>query len=116
MRFCRVECATQAWRSAFLVLILALGGCSTSLDLTTLYAQPGKYDYLRCEDIIPRLAGTVGREKELVDLSNKANQDTAGPVVSTAAYAADLAQVRADARQLREAAKQKNCQNYEPKQ
>jgi hypothetical protein len=116
MRFCRVECVVQRGRSAFVVLMLTLGGCSTSLDLTTLYAQPGKYDYLRCQDITGRLAGQVAREKELMELTNKANQDVAGPAVSAAVYAADLAQTRAEAKLLREAAKQKNCENVEPKQ
>lgn len=116
MRICKVECVMQARRSAFVFLILLLGSCSTNLDLTTLYVQPGKYDYLRCEDIKPRLAGAVTREKELMELTNKANQSVVGPAISTAAYAADIAQARADAKVLREAARQKNCQNIEPKQ
>ncbi len=115
MRCCRVEWVRQAVRGAFVCLLITLGGCSTSLDLTTLYSQPGKYDYLRCEDIKGNLTASVAREKDLVELANKANQEVAGPAVSAAVYAADLAQVRADTKLLRQAAKDKNCPDVEPK-
>jgi hypothetical protein len=103
-------------RVLLLVAVLAppLCGCAANLDLGILYAAPGKYDYLRCEDLPARLAGALGREKQLVDLMNRANQDVAGPVVNVVTYSADLAQVRADIKILRQAAVDKKCGNIEP--
>jgi hypothetical protein len=101
-----------------LLLVAALTpplcGCAANLDLGILYAAPGKYDYLRCEDLPPRLVSGLAREKQLVDLMNRANQDVAGPVVSVVTYSADLAQVRADIKILRQAAVDKKCGNIEP--
>ncbi|NVO16974.1 MAG: hypothetical protein HXX10_23355 [Rhodoplanes sp.] len=99
-----------------LLVVLApfLGGCAQNLDLGILYAAPGKYDYLRCQDLPPRLAGAVAREKQLDDLISRANQEPAGAVVSSAAYSADLAQVRAEQKILRQAAVDKNCGSIEP--
>jgi hypothetical protein len=96
------------------VLTPPLCGCAANLDLGLLYAAPGKYDYLRCEDLPSRLAASVAREKQLVDLMNRANQDVAGPVVSVVTYSADLAQVRADQKVLRQAVVDKKCGNIEP--
>jgi hypothetical protein len=45
---------------------------------------------------------------------NRANQDVAGPIVSVVAYSADLAQVRADQKILRQAAIDKKCGSIEP--
>ena len=96
------------------VLAPPLGGCAANLDLGILYAAPGKYDYLRCEDLKPRLAAALIREKQLVELMNRASQDVAGPVVNVVSYSADLAQVRADIKVLRQASVDKKCGNIEP--
>lgn len=103
-------------RVVIVVAMLAplLLGCAQNLDLGILYAAPGKYDYLRCEDLKPRLAASLKREKELTDLMNRANQGAGGAVVNVVAYSADLAQVRADMKILRQAAATKNCGNIDP--
>jgi hypothetical protein len=99
---------------ALIVLAPLAGGCAQSLDLGILYAAPGKYDYLRCEDLPARLVGAIEREKKLEDLIARANQDAAGPIVSQAAYSADLAQAKAEQRTLRAAAVDKKCGSIEP--
>ena len=43
------------------LLTPVLGGCAANLDLGMLYAAPGKYDYLRCEDLPARLAASIAR-------------------------------------------------------
>lgn len=96
------------------ILASPLMGCAQNLDLGILYAAPGKYDYLRCEDIKPRLAASLKREKELSDLMTRANQEAGGAVVNVVAYSADLAQARADTKILRQAAIDKKCGNIEP--
>lgn len=103
-------------RVILLLLILSppLMGCAQNLDLGILYAAPGKYDYLRCEDLPGRLANALKREKELTDLMTRANQEAGGAVVNVVAYSADLAQVRADMKILRQAAVDKKCGDIEP--
>ncbi len=99
-----------------IVLAPPLAGCAANLDLGLLYAAPGKYDFLRCEDLPARLAAALKREKELIDLMNRANQDPGGAVVNVVAYSADLAQVRADIKVIRRAAADKNCGSIEPQE
>ena len=103
------------WRIAVVAVLMtsALGGCSTNLELGSLYATPGKYYFLRCVDLVPRIAGSQARQKELTELMDRANKDTAGPVVNALVYSADLAQARADEKLLRQTAEEKNC-NIEP--
>jgi hypothetical protein len=93
-----------------LIAVAALGGCSFSLDNPAdLYAAPGKYEYLKCPEIISRTQSALSREKQLVGLMEKASQDTAGPVVNAFVYQDDLNTVRADILNLHKAADEKHC-------
>ena len=91
-----------------------LAACSTSLDLSTLYATPGRFDSIKCPDIVGRINAAETREKELTQLMERANQDTAGPVINVLVYSTDLAQARADQKNARMAARQQNCENVPP--
>lgn len=93
-----------------LVLLAPLGGCAGVPDQSqSLFVQPGKFRFLRCQDIAQRQVAATRREQELTSLIDRANQGTGGSVVSTMVYGPDLQQVRADARQLQETANEKNC-------
>jgi hypothetical protein len=93
-----------------LLLLSAVAGCATNVDVAdTLFIQPGKYDFLRCQDLAPRAAGRAVRERELLSLMERANQDAAGPVINAMVYAADLEQVRAEQRLLQKTMREKNC-------
>ena len=93
-----------------LVMVAPLGGCAGMPGSSqSLFAQPGKFHFLRCQDIAQRAIGTAKREQELTSLIDRANQSSAGPVISAMVYGPELQQVRADARQLQETANEKNC-------
>jgi hypothetical protein len=97
---------------AFLLAVMA-AACSTTLEETTgsLYVAPGKFVLLKCPDIAARSIADSKREKELVSLMDRANQDPTGPVVNTLIYSTDLNTVRADLAELRRTAAEKNCNN-----
>jgi hypothetical protein len=91
-------------------MTVALGGCAANVEVAdTLFVQPGKYRFLRCQDIEQRSASLAARERELTSLMERAGQSAAGPVVNAMVYAADLEQVRADQRLLWRTAQEKNC-------
>jgi len=93
-----------------LLLGPTLAGCTTNVDVAdTLFVQPGKFDLLRCQDLMPRATGLASRERELMSLMERANQDAAGPLVNAMVYAADLEQVRADQRLIQKTIREKNC-------
>jgi hypothetical protein len=94
-----------------LVLAAPLGGCAGSMGQTqSLFAQPGKFHFLRCQDIAERTVANAKREQELTGLIDRANQGAGGSVISAMVYGPELEQTRADARQLRETANEKNCE------
>jgi hypothetical protein len=96
--------------SLLLAALSVFGGCSFSLDSAgDMFSAPGKYDYLKCPDITSRTQSALAREKELVGLMQRANQDTAGPVVNAFVYQDELNAVRADILMLHKTADDKRC-------
>lgn len=96
---------------AFLLAVLG-SACSTTFDqVGSLYVAPGKFVLLRCPDIAARSIADSNREKELVSLMDRANQDPVGPVINTLIYSTDLSTVRAELAELRKTAEEKNCDN-----
>ena len=96
---------------------LALAACSTGSDKFStgnFWVQPGKYDFLKCPDLARISVADSAREKELVSLMERANQDAAGPVINFMVYRADLEQVRADLALLEQTARQKGCDSLVP--
>ncbi len=96
---------------------LALAGCSTGLDSVhtgSFFVQPGKYQFLKCPDLAQRSVAGSNREKELVGLMERANQEAAGPVVNAMVYSADLHQVRADLEELQATMREKGCNSLVP--
>ena len=95
---------------------LALAACSTSTSTEKIYStnfwvQPGKYDFLKCPDLARISMADSAREKELVSLIERANQEAVGPIISLLAYRSDLEQVRADLVLLQQTAREKGCDN-----
>ena len=98
-----------------LLLIATVGGCTANVEVAdTLFVQPGKYNFLRCQDIAQRSTDLAARERELTSLMERASQSAAGPVVNAMVYAADLEQVRADQRLLWRTSQEKNCHASPP--
>jgi hypothetical protein len=78
------------------------------------FVQPGKYQFLKCPDLAQRSVAASNREKELVSLMERANQDAVGPVVNLMVYSADLQQNRADLAELQVASREKGCDSIVP--
>lgn len=93
-----------------------LGGCTSSIEEggQSFFVQPGKFDFLRCQDIAARITSTSAREKELASLSERAKQGVGGQAISAMVYGADMQQVRADLELLQRTAREKNCNNTNP--
>ena len=102
------------WAKISGVFLLAgsVAACSATLeDVGGLYVAPGKFDLLKCPDLAQRSMRASAREKQLTSLMDRANQDTAGPLVNALVYSTDLNTVRAELALLRKTAAEKNCDN-----
>ena len=89
-------------------IVSACAGMSDN-DAFSIYAAPGKYDFLDCQSITNRLTASSARETQLKELIARANEAAGGSIVSAIVYQDDYNTVRADIRALRKAADEKKC-------
>jgi hypothetical protein len=94
------------------ILCAMLGGCAggfSSVYDSGLWVEPGKYDFLKCPDIVRSAAGLAALEKGTMALMAKADQEAAGPIINITVYQAQLEQIRAQSRLLQQTAREKGC-------
>ena len=87
-----------------------LQACSSmSNNPLTLFADPGKYEYNTCEQIAGQKKHWTGREQELRQLMDKADQSAGGAVVNVLAYKTDHITALEELKVLEATARYKNC-------
>jgi hypothetical protein len=92
------------------ILAAILGGCAATYETVgDPFVSPGKFNFLRCEDIAKRLVDAQSRERELRALMDRANNGTGGSAVNLLVYAPDLEAVESELRLLRRTAGEKRC-------
>jgi hypothetical protein len=102
-------------RHAALPLALLVGGCAAAVDtIGEPFVQPGKFNFLRCQEIAQQIAFYEGRSKELHELIDKANAGVGGSAVSMFVYGPDLQDVDAELRLLHKTAGEKRCDDDKP--
>jgi|SRR5271165_429107 len=97
-------------RLAFAAVCLAVltSGCSFSLD-DSIYAAPGKFDFLDCPSLAERAKKASVREAELTRLMTRASEGAGGPVVNAIVYQDELNTVRVELQALHKTADDKHC-------
>jgi hypothetical protein len=99
-------------RCAAVLLVMVLAGCTTVMDTVgDPFVQPGKFDYLRCQEIAQNLVAMEARSKELHELMDKANAGLGGGAVSMFVYGPDLREVDAALSLLHKTSGEKRCDN-----
>src|SRR5437899_12773621 len=72
-----------------LILPALLAACASELQnplMGGFFADPGKYEYYSCEQLVPQRAYHESREQTLKVLMDKARQFTGGAAIILAAY------------------------------
>lgn len=93
-----------------MLIAAALGGCAAALDTVgDPFVAPGKFQFLRCEDLAKRITAAESRNQELHALMERASTGTGGTAVNWLVYQPDLQSVEAELRLLRRTAAEKNC-------
>jgi len=85
-------------RAPFVALIfpLLLAACGTAIESPfTVFADPGKYEFYSCDQLVPQRQLWESKEKQLKLLMDKAKQSTGGSAVSVVAYQGDYVNARA---------------------
>ena len=78
-------------RAPFVALILPmlLAACGTAIQSPmTVFADPGKYEWYSCDQLVPQRKLWESKEKDLKLLMEKAKQSTGGSAISVVAYRA----------------------------
>jgi hypothetical protein len=106
---CRIVSVPVRICGAVLLAVMTSACATTFEQVGSLYVAPGKFILLKCPDLAAKSTAASNREKELISLMDRANQDVAGPVINTFIYKTDLDTVRAELAELKKTAKEKNC-------
>jgi hypothetical protein len=102
-----------ACRIGAVALGAALAGCTAADNPTTIFADPGKYQYFTCEQLVGQRSYWSGREKELQQLMDKAGESTGGGIVGVLAYKADKVQAAEELKVVESTARAKSCADAE---
>jgi hypothetical protein len=98
-----------AARALWLVALCALvTGCASS-DGPYMFADPGKYQYHSCEQLVVASKQKHDRQRELKELIDKAEQAAGGQIVSVLAYRSDYVAVNEELQVIDSAVREKNC-------
>jgi hypothetical protein len=87
-----------------------LQACAVQDNPLTVFADPGKYQYNTCEQIAGQKKHWTGREQELRQLMDKADQSAGGAVVNVLAYKADHIAALEELKVLEATARSKQCE------
>jgi hypothetical protein len=97
------------WQLGAVYIAIFASGCSSIPDELSVYAAPGKFDFLDCPGIASRSVAAANQESELKNLMTRANEGAGGAVVNAFVYQDRLNTVRAERRSLQKAAEAKGC-------
>ena len=92
------------------IIATALAGCAVSDDSVGRYlVKPDRYALYNCPQLAKAAQATGRRLRELERLKAKAETDSVGVLVSSAAYGPEYAQLRGMMNELQKTAVDKNC-------
>jgi len=96
-------------QGVFLAMCLAgaTAGCSTSVD--TYLVDPGRYSAYHCKQLTDRLKELQTRERELLNLTDKASEGGGGALIGGMSYRVQYEKAVGEEKVLRQTAAEKKC-------
>jgi hypothetical protein len=101
----RMKPGKTALPAASLVAFLGAfpGGCASTFNVGgDPFVAPKKFQFLRCEDIAKRMAGSKAREQELRTLMDRSAAGTGGSTINVFVYQPEYRTVQSELQQLKE--------------
>jgi hypothetical protein len=101
-------------RGAAILTALLLAGCASAFDTAMdsvgePMVQPGKFAFLRCQDLVGQANSQESRVKELRELMERSNEGMGGTAVNLFVYDPDLKEAEAMLRGIRKVQADKGC-------
>jgi hypothetical protein len=107
----RIILALSMRVSVLALVLVGAAACSTSSQVDVmLFADPGKYAYHTCEQILDAHRAAADREVKLRQLIEKAEQSAGGGLVSTVAYRGEYRTVVEELAVIDTVTRRKKCQ------
>src|SRR5262249_4252968 len=95
-----------------LILPALLAACASELQnplMGGFFADPGKYEFYSCEQLVPQRAYHESREQKLKLLMDKARQSTGGAAISLVAYQGAYTATQEELKVIDATARLKKC-------
>jgi len=95
-----------------LILPALLAACASELQnplMGGFFADPGKYEFYSCEQLLPQRTFYQNREQQLKLLMDKARQGTGGAAISVVAYQGEYTAVQDELKVIDATARLKKC-------
>ena len=92
-----------------LILPALLAACASELQNPPFFADPGKYEFYSCEQLVPQRAYHESREQKLKLLMDKARQSTGGAAISLVAYQGEYTATQEELKVIDATARLKKC-------
>jgi hypothetical protein len=91
-----------------------LAACASALENPfTVFADPGQYEFLNCEQLAAQRTARKAREQELKLLMDRAEQSVGGAFVNLIAYKSDDVTAQEDLKVIEATARVKKCSTPE---
>ena len=91
-----------------------VAACAGGFDPGYTVVTQDRFDFMECPELINNRNMWTAREKQLSELSQKAESSPGGIIVSAAAYRSELVQARTQLRLVQEAAQKRSCDAKKP--
>src|SRR5262245_15044292 len=95
-----------------LILPALLAACASELQnplMGGFFADPGKYEFYSCEQLVPQRAYHESREQKLKLLMDKARESTGGAAISLVAYQGEYTATQEELKVIDATARLKKC-------
>jgi hypothetical protein len=93
-----------------LIFPIFLAACGTALENQfTVFADPGRYEWHSCEQLLPQRKYWEDKEKELKLLMDRARQSTGGAAISVLAYQPDYVTAQEELKVIDMTLRTKKC-------
>jgi len=95
-----------------LILPALLAACASELQnplMGGFFADPGKYEFYSCEQLLPQRTFYQNREQQLKLLMDKARQGTGGAAISVVAYQGEYTATQDELKVIDATARLKKC-------
>ena len=93
---------------AALMLAGFAAGCAGD-PAEQLFVQPGRFDYLSCQDLVTAQRDSTKREQELKILIERAEKESIGVLLAIASYRGELLRVQGEQKMQTEVIQRKKC-------